>query len=404
MPDQNNLALFRELITCGDELYSWQYNDQLVLLDSNCPQKELLDTIFRRCEFQPRLLTQARASSVPLMLSISLGLVWVAVFEKSEGLLSKIHVIGPAFSALVSPEKLAVELGESYPAEASLAYKQELVRILEELPVISSMVLTRYALMLHYCVNGDKLAASDIGISLSHGFTEPRSEESDNKPRSLWMLEEELLNRIRTGDLQFGKILNSANILQNRFSMKFQDTLRQGKTMAAIFVSLCMRAAIEGGLPPEQAYAIRGVYLQSIEDCRSLADIEVLDNTMYRDFVRRVYKVRQQGARTKQIRACCEYIHFHVNEKLRLEDLAAHVGYSPYYLSRKFRTEVGVSINEYIKAAKIEQAKILLAATDETIANIVEQLNFSSRSFFVDSFISVTGTSPAKYREEAQRF
>ena len=403
MNDPDAISLFRELITCGDELYSWKYNRHLDLISSNCPQEYLFDIIFRNCEFHPSLIAHAQTGNSPLVLSVQLGLVWIAAFEKCEGKLTGIHVIGPAMSSIVSTEKISQLLGESYPADASLAYKWEIAKILENLPVISSLILTRYALMLHYCVTGSKLSASDISMLRGTGFASPELEEPFAETRSIWMIEEDLYNKVRTGDLQYRQALSRATFIQSSFAPHFKDPLRQRKTMAIFFISLCMRAATDGGLPPDQVYSIGSAYLQSVEECRSLADVDVHANNMFEDFVRRVRQTRQQDGLTKQIRACCLYINFHVEEKLELLDLSTHVGYTPYYLSRKFREEVGVSVNDYIKRAKIERAKLLLTTTEDSIQAIAERLNFSSRSFFADTFRLISGQSPARYRAENQK-
>ena len=65
--------------------------------------------------------------------------------------------------------------------------------------------------------------------------------------------------------------------------------------------------------------------------------------------------------------------------------------------------ETGMSINDYIKNAKIERAKTLLLATDRSIQEICDQLNFGSRSFFAETFKEITGIPPAAFREQNRR-
>ena len=403
MANEQNLILFRELVSCGDDIYTWLYNDQLDLLESNCPNDYLLDAVFRHCDFQKELFEYTKNSQTPLALSIPLGMVWIVVLEKDAEKLTHIHVIGPVFSTSVSTDRLIQVLSESYPADASLAYKWELARILEHLPVVSPLLMSRYAVMLHYCVTGEKLAASDINTLSGSGFAAYMADSPPLDRRETWMVEEDLLNKIRSGDLQYRAALNRANMVRNSALPQYSDPLRQARNAAIVFISLCTRAAIEGGLPTEQAYAVGNAYLQSVEACRTLTDVEALDNAMYDDFVRRAHKVRQRVGLSRPIRLCCEFIDFHAEEKLNLAQLAQLASYTEYYLSRKFKAEVGLTVNDYIRRAKVERAKSLLTTTEDSIQVIADRLNFSSRSHFADTFRELAGQPPAEYRNEKQR-
>ena len=62
-----------------------------------------------------------------------------------------------------------------------------------------------------------------------------------------------------------------------------------------------------------------------------------------------------------------------------------------------------MSINNYIKIARVERAKLLLTTTQLSIQQISEQLCFGTRSFFDDTFKKIVGTAPAAYRAENQR-
>lgn len=164
--------------------------------------------------------------------------------------------------------------------------------------------------------------------------------------------------------------------------------------------SLCTRAAIEGGLTPEQAYSLGDSYIQSAESARTISEVSAVNSAMYEDFVRRVHNGRTNPKLSPQIRACCDYIELNVEEEFSISDLAARTGYTKYYLSRKFEEETGVSLNSYINIARVERAKLLLTITDDGIQEIADRLHFCSRSYFSEAFRKITGTSPAKYRKE----
>ena len=64
-------------------------------------------------------------------------------------------------------------------------------------------------------------------------------------------------------------------------------------------------------------------------------------STMYEDFVLRVRKCRTNPNLSRAIQKCCDYIEMHLEEKIRAKDLADWVGYTEYYLTRKFKDETG---------------------------------------------------------------
>ena len=125
-----------------------------------------------------------------------------------------------------------------------------------------------------------------------------------------------------------------------------------------------------------------------------------MNYTMIDDFVHRVHKCRVDPDVSKQIRQCCDYIETHTEEKLTIAALAAQIGYTEYYLSRKFKTEMHIALNDYIKIARIERAKFLLKTTEESIQSLAFRLNFCSRSHFGEVFRKIVGCSPMEYRNQ----
>lgn len=167
-----------------------------------------------------------------------------------------------------------------------------------------------------------------------------------------------------------------------------------------VFASLCTRAAIEGGLSPESAYSLGDSYIQSMTDSRTVSEPTVLMHEMYDDFIHRVHQCRTNPALSKQVQACCDFIEFHLEEPLPLSLLAGQAGYTEQYLSRKFKKETGVNISDYIRFARVERAKLLLTTSDLTIAQIAQQLQCCSGSYFSEAFRTVTGLTPQQWRTQ----
>lgn len=294
------------------------------------------------------------------------------------------------------------ELNTADMVEVSMAWRHELLSILDKIPTLSVGMVSQYALMLHYALTGEKLFLSDI-THYSSTLSAQESAPAQKKDRhKVWVNEQCLMRMVREGDLNFRLAVDSSHGISSGVPVQSADPLRQAKTSTIVFASLCTRAAIEGGLSPEQAYSLGDSYIQSVESAKTISEISALSDALYEDFIRRVHACRTNPDLSKQIQVCCDYIELNVEEKFTISDLAERAGYSEYYLSRKFKEETGVSLNNYINIAKAERAKLLLTITNDGIQEIADRLHFCSRSYFSKAFRRFTGVSPAKYRKERQ--
>lgn len=133
---------------------------------------------------------------------------------------------------------------------------------------------------------------------------------------------------------------------------------------------------------------------------KNASALQSLQNEILDTFVQHVYqhKAASRQSVSQEIRLGCEYILQHIESDLALEDVSAYVNYTPYYFSRKFKREMGMSINQYIKIQKIERSKALLLTTNLSIQEIADKLSLCSPTYFSSAFRSLVGCSPTTYR------
>ncbi len=98
-------------------------------------------------------------------------------------------------------------------------------------------------------------------------------------------------------------------------------------------------------------------------------------------------------------RAALEYMHTHYNEPINEQTLAYHLHISVSYLHRLFRQDMGVTPNYYLNRYRIQYAKKLLTETSYSIAQIAEQLGFSSGDYFCRVCQKYLDCSPTQYRK-----
>ena len=309
-----NMELFSELIQCGGNIYTWCYNADGSLLQSNCPEAGFLSGAFDLFGCKKKMLDYGSRHTTPVTLGTAIGMTWAAAFEKDGSALKRAWVIGPVFYQDVSLRGIEQGLQYYNRLETSVAWTMQLYEVLKNVPVLQCTVLHRYALMMHYCLTGSHLTISDINSeSLAQGQSTVQQPAHDR--HKVYMAEQGLLQMVRNGDLNYKQALSASMGISAGVPVRSDDALRQSKTSIIVFTSLVCRAAIEGGLSPEEAYALGDSYIQSAENAKTLDDLEPLGLMMYDDFVRRVHKCRTNPHLSQQVQKCVDYIEMNLDKK-----------------------------------------------------------------------------------------
>lgn len=402
MDVSQNIELFQELVRCGGEISLWQYDGEGNLLSSNCQTEAIFDTAFSLSGSRARMLSYAAAQDAPVLLGTELGLVWGAAFEKREGRLVRACVLGPVFFSDTSVRQIKDGLASYQGSEVSIAWKSRFIQSLAQVPVSQHIVFSRYILMLHYCLTGKHLQASNLCVlNVSHARGPAGPSSGPYRDRYIiWNAERALLQMVRNGDLNYKTAFHNSSMVSNGVPLQGGTPLRQAKISVIVFCSIVCRAAMEGGLSPEEAYSLGDAYIQNVENAKAMDELTSISVMMYDDFIQRVHRCRNDPARSEAVQKCCDYIEMNLGEKIRASDLASLAGYSEYYMTRKFKEETGYFISDYVKFARIERAKLLLQSTDLSILEIAGRLGFATRSYFSQAFREVTGMTPTQFREK----
>ena len=94
-----------------------------------------------------------------------------------------------------------------------------------------------------------------------------------------------------------------------------------------------------------------------------------------------------------------EYLDQHYNQKISLDDLAEQYYNNKYYLTRIFKEQFGVTINNYLLNIRITHAKRLLRFTDKSAEEIGHEVGFHELYYFSRVFKKVEGCSISEYRK-----
>ncbi len=105
--------------------------------------------------------------------------------------------------------------------------------------------------------------------------------------------------------------------------------------------------------------------------------------------------------RNEMIQAA-DFIEEHFGEKITLQDVADHIHISKNYLSVIFKTEYGLSFQDYLIKFRMEKAAQLLLSSDQRVSEICEKVGYGDLFYFDRSFKKYFGQSPKELRDSVR--
>ena len=88
------------------------------------------------------------------------------------------------------------------------------------------------------------------------------------------------------------------------------------------------------------------------------------------------------------------------DKDISLKTLAARLNVSPSYLGTVFKQQTGYYFNDYLTEARIRYAAKLIETTDMKMKDIVDEVGFSSQTYFNRMFKRFFNVSPVAYRRD----
>lgn len=394
---KNNLIALHSFLNATGNFYFWEYDTEMNLLHTSCQELEF-DQLFSLLGGKRYALECASGCHTPLVFWHSIGLIWIIGYCYDADFFQSIHVIGPLNSAENMMSHTS-DIFHSIPLSASL--KNHLKNLCDNLPTMSILSIFPYTQMLHKALTGQNLARNQIRLQQDDmPYIAPQTRHGSPDYELHFTRVQAVLQHIRDGSLNYQKDWDRMSAISTGIAVSTPNALERGRMSVVSFIALCQHAAIDGGMTPDMAYHLGNTYLESLLHCKTLGDIQTVNHAMYEDFILCVRKARARSNISRQIQICCDYIEINIEQELSIKELAAHIGYTDYYLARKFRKEIGISLSEYIHMVKIERAKYLLRNTTLDIQDISARLHYCSHSYFSDIFRKATSVTPKEYRQK----
>lgn len=104
------------------------------------------------------------------------------------------------------------------------------------------------------------------------------------------------------------------------------------------------------------------------------------------------------SSRKQNLQNVKDYLDIHYAEKISLDMLSEIFFINKFYLTRIFKEQFGVSVNNYLLQVRITHAKQMLRFTDLPIEKIAHACGMSDANYFARMFRKVEGCTPVEFR------
>ena len=94
-----------------------------------------------------------------------------------------------------------------------------------------------------------------------------------------------------------------------------------------------------------------------------------------------------------------DYLDRNFTAEIRLDDLAAKFYINKFYLTRVFKEQFGLSVQQYLQQVRVTHAKELLRFSDQTVEQIAAACGMPDPNYFARVFRRVEGVAPSVYRK-----
>ncbi|WP_449538940.1 helix-turn-helix transcriptional regulator [Ferdinandcohnia sp. Marseille-Q9671] len=176
------------------------------------------------------------------------------------------------------------------------------------------------------------------------------------------------------------------------------NPLRAKKNITLSLNTMMRMASARGGVEPQYVHAISDKFARKIEESVAMSDLDSIALSMIEEYCEAVQNFAVKG-HSSIVRKALVYINLYFKEPISLQMIADEIGVNRSYLAKKFKSEMNISVVDYIHKKRIEEATFLLGQGRLSITEIGIEVGFSSYNYFCKVFKEVKGMTATEYRE-----
>lgn len=166
----------------------------------------------------------------------------------------------------------------------------------------------------------------------------------------------------------------------------------------------------QGGTPCYRAHGPKS-YLQVLEQINEIAGStsNAKDMEIYAKLIALLTRLMKAGKNAgnvvhrvnqkQDMQNVKNYLEQNYQERITLDILSEIFYINKFYLTRLFRAQFGISVNNYLMQVRLSHAKDMLCSSDMSVKNIGHICGVGNANYFTRMFKKSEGMTPGEYRD-----
>jgi len=242
--------------------------------------------------------------------------------------------------------------------------------------------------------------AQELQGKIAEQIYDLKNLDRDFTPHSLSKLiyerEKEIITKIRLGDRSGAK-----EILFQLLAIILIQYLENFELLKISILELLIilsRAAVEAGAKIEEMLGMRYGFVTELARIKDQENLCLWVVKVLEKLTDRIYQTRN-GKNYQRLKKALDFIETHYGEPLTVDRVAKEVYLSSSRLSHIIKSELGVTLGDYISKVRIEKAEALLKDRELSISQIALEVGFPDQSYFTKVFKKVENCTPKVFRQ-----
>jgi two-component system response regulator YesN len=221
---------------------------------------------------------------------------------------------------------------------------------------------------------------------------------SDSLSKLFYDQEREIVTKIRLGDKNGAK-----EILCQLLAIILVQYLENFELLKVSILELLIilsRGAVEAGAKVEEMLGMRYGFVTELSRIRDQEELCLWIVKVLEKMADQIYQTRN-AKNYQRLKKTMDFIETHCSEPLTVEQIAQEIYLSPSRLSHIIKSELGLTLGNYISKVRIDKAKTLLKDREIPISQIALEVGFPDQSYFTKVFKKIERCTPKTYRQMA---
>jgi AraC-like DNA-binding protein len=134
----------------------------------------------------------------------------------------------------------------------------------------------------------------------------------------------------------------------------------------------------------------------TLESLQATAFLQVLQDLLPGE-ISKAIQVCLPSTNHEKLARAVDYLQQHLHEKISIQQLASHFGFSVRTLTRLFGQQLGTSFSSYCKIARIMKALALIETGSDNVSQIASLVGYESLATFSNNFLEICGKRPLHF-------